>query len=150
MRDNIEAVERQGAVFADGQLIGEMIELTDAANRANTTFYTMDPRGLLSGMDLDYNVSLEPWREYTRTTRSSLRSLAELTGGTSIANTNNFDELLAQIDAETSDYYVLGFYTSNPDGSDRTRALNVAVNRENVTVRSRTSYTFRRPAVETP
>ena len=144
----IEAVERQGTVFADGQLVGEMVELTDAANRTNTTFYTMDPRGLISGPDVDYNVPLEEWGEYIRTTRSTLRSLAELTGGISIANTNNFDDLLAEIDAETSDYYVLGYYTNNPDSTDRTRELNISVNRDSVTVRSRESYTFSRNAVQ--
>ena len=148
--DPISRVERQGAVFADAELIGELTELTEAANRANTTFYTMDPRGLISGPDIDDNVPIDAWGEYIRTTRSSLRSLAELTGGISIVNTNNFEELLREIDAATSDYYVLGFYASNPDASTRTRELNVTVNRENVTVRSRTSYTFSHAAVQTP
>ncbi len=148
--DPIGRVERQGAVFADGELIGELTELTQAANRANTTFYTMDPRGLISAPDLDYDVPLDAWREYMSTTRSSLRSLAELTGGISIVNTNNFDALLRQIDAETSDYYVVGFYTNNPDPTHRTRQLGVSVNRDGVTVQSRTSYTFSRTAVHTP
>ena len=146
----IVAVERAGAVFADGELIQELDELTAAANRANATFYTMDPRGLLSGPDIDYDVPIDGWGEYTRATRSSLRSLAELTGGMSIVNTNNFDELLGRIDAETSDYYVVGYYTNNPDGRDRMRELDISVNREDVEVRSRTSYTFARESVETP
>ncbi len=139
----IGQVERQGAIFADGELIREMDELTQAANRANTTFYTMDPRGLISSPDIDFDVPLDAWREYTQTTRSSLRTLAELTGGFSIVNTNNFDDLLAQIDAETSDYYVLGYYASNPNAFNQTRELSVDVSRPNLTVRSRGSYTFR-------
>ena len=110
----------------------------------------MDPRGLISGPDIDDNVPIDAWGEYIRTARSSLRSLAELTGGISILNTNNFEELLREIDAATSDYYVLGFYARNPDASTRRRELDVTVNRENVTVRSRTSYTFSRTAVQTP
>ena len=137
-------VQRQGTVFADGQLLGEMVELTDAANRSNTTFYTIDPRGLVSGPDIDHNVTLSEWSEYVQTTRSSLRSLAELTGGMSIVNTNNFDELLREIDAETSDYYVLGYYTSNTDTTDRIRELDITVNRENATVRSREFYALGR------
>ena len=144
LMDPFERVERQGTVFADTELIGELTELTDTANRTNTTFYTMDPRGLVSSPDIDYDVPLEAWREYQLATRSSLRSLAELTGGISIVNTNNFDGMLRQIDAETSDYYVLGYYTSNPDPAHRRRALDVTVAREAVSVQSRTSYTFSR------
>ena len=144
--DPFERVERQGTVFADTELIGEMAELADAANRTNTTFYTMDPRGLVSSPDIDFDVPLDAWREYMQAARSSLRTLAELTGGISIVNTNNFEGLLRQIDAETSDYYVLGYYTSNPDPAHRRRALSVTVAREGVSVQSRTSYTFSRRA----
>ena len=145
--DPFERVQRQGTVFADTELVGEMAELADTANRTNTTFYTMDPRGLVSSPDIDFNVPLDAWREYMQTTRSSLRTLADLTGGISIVNTNNFDGLLRQIDAETSDYYVLGYYTSNPDPAHRRRALSVTVAREGLSVQSRTSYTFSRGAM---
>ena len=139
-------VERQGAVFADGELVTELAELSETATRANTTLYTMDPRGLVSSPDIDYDVPIEAWREYMMAARSSLRTLAELTGGISVVNTNNFDEALRRIDAETSDYYVVGYYTSNPDPAHRTRALRVTVARDDLTVQSRTSYTFgRRP-----
>ena len=146
LMDPFERVERQGTVFADTELIGEMAELADAANRTNTTFYTMDPRGLVSSPDIDFDVPLDAWREYMQSARSSLRTLAELTGGISIVNTNNFDGLLRQIDAETSDYYVLGYYTSNPDPAHRRRALSVTVARDGMSVQSRTSYTFSRRA----
>ena len=139
-----DRVQRQGTVFADSELVGEMAELADVANRTNTTFYTLDPRGLVSSPDIDFNVPLEAWREYQLAARSSLRSLAELTGGISIVNTNNFEGLLRRIDAETSDYYVLGYYTTNPDPAHRRRALDVRVARDGVSVQSRTSYTFRR------
>ncbi len=137
-----DRIQRQGVVFSDGELIGEMAELADAANRTNTTFYTLDPRGLVSSPDIDYDVPLEAWREYQLAARSSLRTLAELTGGISIVNTNNFEGMLRQIDAETSDYYVLGYYTSNPDPTHRRRALDVTVARGGVSVQSRTSYTL--------
>ena len=81
MMDPFQRVERQGTVFADTELIGEMAELADAANRTNTTFYTLDPRGLVSSPDIDFDVPLDAWREYMQAARSSLRTLAELTGG---------------------------------------------------------------------
>ena len=137
-----DRIQRQGTVFSDAELVGEMEELAAAANRTNTTFYTLDPRGLVSSPDIDYDVPVQEWREYQLAARSSLRTLAELTGGISIVNTNNFEGMLRQIDAETSDYYVLGYYTSNPDPTHRHRALDVAVARDGVSVQSRTSYTL--------
>ena len=137
-----DRIQRQGTVFSDAELVGEMEELAAAANRTNTTFYTLDPRGLVSSPDIDFDVPVEAWREYQLAARSSLRTLAELTGGISIVNTNNFEGLLRQIDAETSDYYVLGYYTSNPDPTHRHRALDVTVARDGVSVQSRTSYTL--------
>ena len=41
--------ERQGAVFADTDLSIELRQLALAANRANASFYTIDPRGLVAG-----------------------------------------------------------------------------------------------------
>ncbi|MBI3263859.1 MAG: hypothetical protein HYZ58_12015, partial [Acidobacteria bacterium] len=50
-----------------------------------------------------------------------------------------------KIDNETSDYYVLGYYTSNPDPTRRTRKLEVKVRRPGVQVWSRTSYSLKPP-----
>ena len=83
-------------------------------------------------------------------TQSSLRALAELTGGIAVVNRNDFEGAFREIDAETSDYYVLGFYSSNADPTARTRRLSVTVNREGAEVRSRTQYTFARPPEEVP
>ena len=58
-------------------------------------------------------------------------------------NQNNFDKALKRIDAETSDYYVIGYYSNNPDPRRRTRELKVETTREGVDVWSRTSYTMR-------
>ena len=43
-------------MLAESDLIRELAELTRAANRANATFYTIDPRGLVAGQDLDEEV----------------------------------------------------------------------------------------------
>lgn len=148
--DPIYRLERQGEVFSEADLAMEIVELTDVANRANASFYTVDPRGLLAGPDIDFKGPMQAWREWNMTTRSSLRALAELTGGTAIVNRNDFDDAFREIDAETSDYYVLGFYSSNADPTARTRRLNVEVKRDNVEVKSRTHYTFARSNEQQP
>ena len=146
MMDPFEQISRQGAVFADFELAMEISELTKIANRANVSFYTIDPRGLIAGPDPDYIGGMEYWNDYQFTTQNSLRSLAELTGGKAIVNRNDFDDAFREIDAETSDYYVVGFYSSNPDPTFRTRRLRVDINREDVNVQHRTHYTYARPS----
>ena len=140
----------QGAEFANLDLVAELAELARAANRANTSFYTVDPRGLVAGPDIDFDVSSTSFNQYLFRTQQSLRMLADLTGGTAVVNRNDFEKAFRAIDAETSDYYVLGFYTNNPDPTQRTRALDITVDREALQVKARTSYTFARPAAVVP
>ena len=134
---------RQGNQFAEADLVRELAEVTRAANRANTTFYTIDPRGLVGGPDLDENVDQVEWNNYVRVSQDSLRVMAEQTGGIAVVNQNDFDKALKRIDAETSDYYVLGFYSSNPDPLRRTRKIEVKVKRPNMSVWARPEYTLR-------
>ena len=100
-----------------------------SANRANATFYTIDPRGLVAGADLDEQLDPADFQDHIRKTQDSLRVLAEETGGIAIVNQNNFDKGLKRIDAETSDYYVVGYYSTNPDPLKRTRKIEVKVER---------------------
>jgi VWFA-related protein len=129
--------------FADADLVRELAEVTRAANRANATLYTIDPRGLVAGTDLDEQLDPVEFGEHVRKTQDSLRVLAEQTGGIAVVNQNNFDKALKRIDAETSDYYILGYSSTNPDPLKRTRKIEVKVSRPNVSVWSRTSYSLR-------
>jgi VWFA-related protein len=134
---------RQGQQFADADLAREVAELTRAANRANATMYTIDPRGLVAGADIDEQIDPVEWSDHVRKTQDSLRVLADLTGGIAVVNQNDFDKALKRIDNETSDYYVLGYYSKNPDPLKRTRRIEVKANRPNTQVWSRTSYSLR-------
>jgi VWFA-related protein len=129
--------------LGESDLIRELSELTRAANRANATLYTIDPRGLVAGPDMDAEVPTQEWNAYVRDTQDSLRTLAEETGGIAVVNQNDFDKALKRIDAETSDYYVLGYYSKNPDPLKRTRRIEVRSTRPGVNVWSRTSYSLR-------
>jgi len=136
--------QNNGNTFAEADLVRELAELTRAANRANATFYTIDPRGLIAGQDLgDEQVDAAEWQNHIRETQDSLRVLAEQTGGIAVVNQNDFDKALKRIDAETSDYYVLGYYSTNPDPLKRTRRIEVRTKRNGVNVWSRTSYSLR-------
>src|SRR5205085_11260941 len=93
---------KQGNEFAAADLASELSELTREANRANTTMYTIDPRGLVGGPDLDdTKLDMQDWQDHVRETQSSLRVIAELTGGYAAVNSNDFEKALKRIDAET-------------------------------------------------
>jgi VWFA-related protein len=141
--DPFVRTQQQGTQFAEADLVRELAELTRAANRANATLYTIDPRGLVAGPDLDEQVETQEWQNYVRESQDSLRVLAEQTGGIAVVNQNDFDKALKRIDAETSDYYVLGYYSSNPDPLKRTRRIEVKTKRDGMNVWSRTSYSLR-------
>jgi VWFA-related protein len=137
--------------FADADLSKQMLELTREANRANATFYTIDPRGLVGPLgDVGQNVDPREWRLHVTKAQTTLRVLAEETGGTAVVGTNDFDKGLRRIDAETSDYYVLGFYSSNPDQQKRLRQISVKVDRPGMSVWSRKEYAVRKVAAPPP
>jgi VWFA-related protein len=136
---------RQNNQFADADLVRELSELTRAANRANATFYTIDPRGLVAGSDIDEQVDPTEWANYIRKSQDSLRVIADETGGFAVVNQNDFDKALKRIDAESSDYYVLGYYSSNPDPLKRTRKIEVKAKRSGLDIWSRKSYSIKPP-----
>jgi VWFA-related protein len=135
---------KQNEEFADADLARELWDLTRTANRANVTIYTLDPRGLVGPLsDLDDNVDPQQWSEFVRKSQDSLRVLAEETGGIAVVNQNDFNKALRRIDAETSDYYVLGFYSKNPDPLRRTRRLEIKVKRPNTNLVFRREYSIK-------
>jgi VWFA-related protein len=135
----------QSNKFYQADLVGDLSWLTRNANRANVTMYTIDPRGLVGMPDLDEKVDMVEWQNYVRTSQDSLRTIAELTGGYAAVNQNDFDKALKRIDAETSDYYIVGYYSNNPDTRKKNRAIEVKVTRDGLNVMHRTSYRLRTP-----
>jgi VWFA-related protein len=135
---------RAAGQFSDAELTSMLGELTREANRSNVTMYTIDPRGLVGPLsDLDQEVEPVQWQAFVRKSQDSLRVLAEETGGIAVVNQNDFDKALQRIDAETSDYYVLGYYSTNPDPTQRRRRIEVRVTRPEVSVWSRKEYVLR-------
>jgi VWFA-related protein len=129
------ASSQQREKFHDEGLARDLRDVIRAANRANTTFYTIDPRGFVGVPDTSQHLDPARWQDYVSRSRASLRVLAEETGGVTAVNQNDLDDALRQIDEETSDYYVVGFfaYSSIRDGSTRPRQLQVKVTRKAAT-----------------
>ena len=140
--DPFQITRESQATLNEADLVAELTQLTRAARRANAAFYTIDPRGLIAGQDMADEVNMQDFQDWVRETQTTLRVLAEETGGFAIVNQNDFDKGLKRIDSETSDYYLVGFYSSNPDPLKRNRKLEVKV-RNGLSVNHRTSYTLR-------
>jgi VWFA-related protein len=140
---------KAGNEFAAADLAAELSELTRQATRANTMIYTIDPRGLVAGPPIDQpQMNGTDWQDHIRETQSSLRVIAELTGGFAVINRNDFSAALKRIDGDTSDYYVLGYYSTNADRSKKRRGIEVRVKpdkrrSEKYELSYKTSYTLK-------
>jgi VWFA-related protein len=126
--------------------------ITDEANRSNTAFYPVDPRGLVvfdegivpsvaisSPTGLTPTLSPEQDSSQLRAREQGLRRLAENTDGVAIVGTNNIEPALRRVVDDLSSYYLLGYYsTGKLDG--RFHSITVRVKRQGVTVRARRGY----------
>jgi VWFA-related protein len=134
--------EKAGSEFSEMDLISEIAYLVNEARRANVVFYTMDPRGLQAGPNISDRLGMDEWHEWVTVTESSLRILGDNTGGFCICGTNDFLTPMRRIDAEMSDYYVIGYYTNNPDPMKLNRRITIKVNRPDLKLIYSEGYTL--------
>lgn len=133
--------ERLRLAFVDHEL--EVRQLSHRANRANVTFYAVDPRGLAA-----FDDAIGPLRPATPTQdvrrlgarQGGLRELAANTDGAVVLNTNDVKGGVARIMADLNAYYLLRYYSSNTNLDGRFRRITVRVSRPGVRVRARTGY----------
>lgn len=125
--------------------------LEDEANRSNTSFYPVDPRGLVAfdtpivdqtGGGVGPPPPTTPGdvdAAMLRTRLTSLRTLADNTDGLAIVNTNNLALGFKRIVDDLSAYYLIGYYaTGKLDG--KFHSITVRVKRPGVRVRARRGY----------
>ena len=124
----------QKTEFLESDLISELAQITREARRNNVVFYALDPRGLTGMIPIDVRgqQTYNDWRDYIMTQNNSLRTLSEETGGFAIIQTNDYTKGLQRIDSETSDYYIIGYTSSNPDPFKIRRAIKIEVTRPGV------------------
>jgi VWFA-related protein len=117
--------------------------LMGMANRANVSFYPIDPRGLPAfdapiGPDPPPPVAVDMAILKHRLDR--LRELADNTDGVAILNSNDLKGNLRRLSDDLTSYYLLGYYTSNPKLDGAWHRISVRVKRPGVKVRSRSGY----------
>jgi len=115
---------------------------TAAAVKANVSIYPMDIRGLqaLPPGGEAQNASLHGVSAYSgqsiindlssnAASQDTLATLASDTGGKAFFDSNDFSGVFAQVQKDTSAYYVLGFISTNLARDGRFRRLRVQLNR---------------------
>lgn len=133
--------ERSLLAFVDHTI--ELRQLAQRANRANVTFYAIDPRGLAA-----FDDTIGPMRPATpsedrsrmASRQGGLRELALNTDGAVVLNTDDVKGATARMMADLSAYYVMQYYSTNTKLDGRFRSIEVRVKRPGVRVRARPGY----------
>jgi len=126
---------------------------TEAANRANVSFYTVDSRGLLatipggdpssgaaSGTAMFSGAAVFHQVQSRQDSRETLATLATDTGGRAFFDVGDFRDVFQKVQGDTSGYYLLGYYSSNTQRDGRWRRVKVRVSAPGMRVRHREGY----------
>lgn len=122
-----------------------------AATRANVAIYGIDPRGLTAmgddmievqdtPQDTSLGLGLSTFGQELQRSQDSLRVLSNETGGFPIVNQNDLASAFERVVADNSQYYLLGYYSTNEKRDGRFHRIEVKVTRPGLTVRSRKGY----------
>lgn len=138
----MQSCERERSLLALADLEMEFRQLTQRANRANVSFYPIDPRGLVA-----FDEPIGPARPTSpaedgrrlSSRQTSLRTLAAETDGAVVLNTD-IERALPRLLTDVGSYYLLGYYSTNQKLDGRYRRLTVRVTRPGVSVRARPGY----------
>jgi VWFA-related protein len=141
---NFESCERERQRLAADDLQMDFQSLLQRANRANVSFYAIDPRGLVAfDQDLSSRRALSPVADHARLgqRQTALRTLAETTDGIAVLNTSDTGAALERMVSDTGAYYLLGYYSTNTRLDGKFRKLTVRViKRPRAAVRARPGY----------
>jgi VWFA-related protein len=135
-------MEQTSAFFEYSSMRADLVYAADLANRNNTSFYTVDPRGL-AVFEYDMSmvgVSYDTDQAMLRNLQDTLYVLAEESDGRAIINRNDVMPGLQQIVRDSSAYYLLGYTSSERPTDGKFHEIEVKVKREDVKVRARKGY----------
>ncbi|MBK5298994.1 MAG: VWA domain-containing protein [Vicinamibacteria bacterium] len=130
--------------------------LTDMALRTGTVIYAMDPRGLMAaGLTAEDNLKVggpaaavdhaTDRRQSLLQTQDAMASLAEITGGLAVLNTNDLGRGLKRISDDQRGYYVIGYAPPEgtfaaPGKTPRFHQFSLKVRRPGLRVRTRQGF----------
>ena len=133
--------EERAQFFNNLDLISDLRSVYDAANRANTAIYALDPRGLAAfEFDINEGVGMRTDRNVLNASMDTLRILADETDGRAIVNRNDLEGGLRQIVRDSSTYYLIGYSSSQAPTDGKFHEIKVKVKRQGVQIRARKGY----------
>jgi VWFA-related protein len=152
--------QKKAMLYFSGGLTRQGIEnqaslraATNAAVRSNLSIYSVDTQGLeamtpvgdattgsLRGTAAYNGVSMQNQLDANFAAQETLSTLSADTGGKAFFDTNDFAPAFAQIQRDTTAYYVLGFHSTNTVRDGAFRKLTVKVNVANAKLEYRPGY----------
>jgi len=133
--------EFRAAAMASFDLMDELRDVFNAANRNNVAIYAVDPRGLSTGeFDIADNINARTSRDYLNATMDTLRVLADESDGRAIVNRNDLTLAMKQIVRDSSAYYLLGYNSTQTPTDGKFHEIKVRVRRPGLQVRARKGY----------
>ena len=122
-------------------LMNDMRDVFDVANRQNTSIYPVDPRGLAAvEYGINEGVAQTQDRNHLNASLDTLRNLASNTDGRAIINRNDLAMGMKQIIRDSSGYYLIGYTSTQAPTDGKFHEIKVRVNRRGLDVRARKGY----------
>jgi VWFA-related protein len=125
----------------------------NAAVRANLAIYSVDTRGLqaisplgdastgsLRGTGAFSGAALTNNMNANFASQEVMGTLSSDTGGKAFFDSNDFAPAFAQVQRDSSDYYAIGFHSTNQLRDGRYRKLTIKVNRPGIKLEFRPGY----------
>lgn len=136
-----DSLDDRTALMANMDVQDELRQVYDAANRNNTTIYTVDPRGLATNeFDISQGVGQHTDQQFLQATMDTLRTLANETDGRAIVNRNDLETGLKQVVRDSSAYYLIGYSSTHTAADGKFHEIKVRTKRPGVQVRARRGY----------
>ena len=137
----IESANARQEFMNQTDLLNEMRDVFDTANRQNTSIYPVDPRGLAAvEYGINEGVNQTQDRNHLAAALDTLRTLASNTDGRAIINRNDLATGMKQIVRDSSGYYLLGYNSTQAPTDGKFHEIKVRVTRRGVDVRARKGY----------
>jgi VWFA-related protein len=118
-------------------------DIMGEANRADVSFYPIDPRGMAT---FDSDIGPEPPLPLAqdlamlRQRGDSLRTLAVNTDGLALLGSNDLKGMVRRVSDDLTSYYLIGYYSSNTKLDGKYRQIKVVSKQPGIDLRSRRGY----------